>query len=62
MVMMTSVMQAGIGFREIPDPGNAACSLMPESSNDLCNQTGTNPSGSGRNLKNVFITGGMNDY
>jgi len=34
MVMMTYVIQAGTGFREIPDSGNTACSLMPESSND----------------------------
>jgi hypothetical protein len=55
MVMMTSVTQAGFGFREIPDPGNAACSLMPEASNDQCYQTGTNPFRSGRNFKSCSL-------
>ena len=61
MVMMTYVSQAGTGFREIPDRGNAACSLMPESSNDQCHQIGNHISRSGAN-QILFITGEMNDY
>ena len=62
MVMMTFVTQAGIGFREISDRGNAACSLMPESSNDQCHRIGTNHFPVWRVSQIVFITGEMNGY
>ena len=62
MVMMTSVTQADTGFREIPDRGNAACSLMPESSNDQRHRIGNHPFQIWCESQIVFITGEMNDY
>jgi hypothetical protein len=61
MVMMTYVSQAGTGFREIPDWGDAAYSLMPEFSNDQCHRIGNTIAWSGAN-QILFITGEMNDY
>jgi hypothetical protein len=62
MNMMTSVTWAGIGFREIPDPGNGTCHLIPESFNDPRHPKGTNYSPVRCESKIVFITGEMNGY